>query len=102
VTTKPGIVAAHKLAYLGYRFTVVGEIIKARYEGPGEPDPHIVRPLFKTVKAHRDEVLFFLKSCCPRCGGVAFCTDLEGKSRCLACDWTEMTKMYPGLAETKH
>jgi hypothetical protein len=48
VTTNPGVEAAHKLACLGYRFTVVDGIIKARYEGPGEPDPDKVRPLLST------------------------------------------------------
>jgi len=34
---------------------------------------------------------------CPRCGGVVFCPDLEGKGRCLACDWEYLTSIYPGL-----
>lgn len=97
-----GIVAARNLAHLGYRFTVNGETIKASYEGPGKPDPTQVKPLFETVKAHKEEVRHFLKSFCPRCGGVVFCPDLEGKDRCMACDWEELARMYPGLAETKH
>jgi hypothetical protein len=40
----PGIDATLRLAHLGYRFTVNGEAIKARYEGPGDPDPAQVRP----------------------------------------------------------
>jgi hypothetical protein len=39
-----GIEAVCKLAHLGYRFTVNGESIKAKYEGPGEPDPAQVAP----------------------------------------------------------
>ena len=35
----PGIEAVRKLAHMGYRFTVDGETIKAKYDGPGEPDP---------------------------------------------------------------
>jgi len=98
----PGIEAARKLAHLGYRFTVNGETIEACYEGPGKPDPAQVRPLLQTVKEHKGEVLTFLKGHCPRCGGVAFCPDLDGKERCLACDWEELARMYPGLVETKH
>lgn len=56
----PGIEAAHKLAHLGYRFTVNGETIKAKYHGPGEPDPDMVRPLLETVKAHKPDVLAYL------------------------------------------
>jgi hypothetical protein len=40
----PGIDATLRLAHLGYRFTVNGEAIKARYEGPGDPDPAQVPP----------------------------------------------------------
>jgi hypothetical protein len=56
----PGIEAARKLTHLGYRFVVNGETIKARYEGPGKPDPGIVRPLLETVKAHKPDVLAYL------------------------------------------
>ena len=41
----PGVEAACKLAHLGYRFAVNGETIKAKYHGPGEPDPDTVRPM---------------------------------------------------------
>jgi hypothetical protein len=40
----PGIKAARRLSHLGYRFTVNGDTIKARYEAPGEPDPSQVKP----------------------------------------------------------
>lgn len=56
----PGIEAVRKLAHMGYRFTVNGETIKAKYGGPGKPDPDIVRPLFETVKAHKPDVLAHL------------------------------------------
>jgi hypothetical protein len=61
----PGIEAVRKLAHLGYRFTVNGETIKAKYEGPGEPDPAQVRPLLALVKEHKPEVLAFLNPAPP-------------------------------------
>jgi hypothetical protein len=82
VTTNVGVEAARKLAHLGYRFTVNGETIKARYEGPGQPDPAQVRPLLETVKAHKAEVLPFLRCHCLRCGGVVFVGN-----ECFLCDW---------------
>jgi len=56
----PGIEAARKLAHLGYRFTVTGESIKARYEGPGDPDPAQVRPLLALVKKYKTQVISYL------------------------------------------
>ena len=56
----PGIEAARRLAHLGYRFTVNGDTIKARYEAPGDPDPIQVRPLLALVKEHKPEVLSYL------------------------------------------
>lgn len=96
----PGIEAVRKLAHMGYRFTVNGETIKAKYHGPGEPDPATVRPLLDTVKAHKPEALYFLKSYCPRCGGVCFIPVGE-QSLCMACDWNELTEIYPEL-KVKH
>jgi hypothetical protein len=80
----PGIEAVRKLAHLGYRFTVNNETIKAKYYGPGEPDSAKVRQLFETVRANKPEAIHFLKSCCPKCGGVFFGT-FSGVSRCMAC-----------------
>ncbi|MBM4302172.1 MAG: hypothetical protein FJ121_11740 [Deltaproteobacteria bacterium] len=54
------IEAVRKLVQLGYRLTVNGEIIKAKYHGPGKPDPEKVRPLLETVKAHKPDVLVYL------------------------------------------
>ncbi len=56
----PGIEATRKLAQIGYRFTVNGETIKAKYHGPGKPDPKAVRPLFAVVKEHKPDVLAYL------------------------------------------
>jgi len=56
----PGIEAVRTLANMGYRFTVNGETIKAKYHGQGKPDPAQVRPLLETVKAHKPDVLAYL------------------------------------------
>ena len=56
----PGIEAVCELAHLGYRFTLNGGNIKAKYHGPGEPDPSQVRPLLEAVKAHKVEDLRYL------------------------------------------
>lgn len=61
----PGIEAVRKLADLGYRFTVNGETIKAKYHGPGKPDPDMVKPLFEKVKEHKPDVLTFLSKPTP-------------------------------------
>jgi hypothetical protein len=98
----PGIEAVRKLAHIGYRFTVNGETIKARYEGQGDPDPDTVRPLLNTVKEHKPEVMVFLKGYCLKCGGVATCPDYEGRPLCLACDWPALVKLYPAMAGVKH
>jgi len=37
--------------------------------------------------------------CCTRCGGVIFTPDYDGNSLCLACDWEELTRLYPGLGQ---
>jgi hypothetical protein len=92
----PGIEAVRQLAHIGYRFTVNGGTIKAKYQGPGKPDPAQVRPLLDKVKAHKDEVRHFLKCHCPRCGGVCFIGEW-----CMACDWEQLIEIYPGL-ERRH
>ena len=61
----PGIAAVRKLAHMGYRFTVLGETIKAKYHGPSEPDPDTVRPLLQTLKEHKPEVLVYLSKPAP-------------------------------------
>ena len=99
---KPGIEAMRQLAHLGYRFIVNGENIKAKYEGPGEPDPAQVRPLLDLVRQNKEAVRYFLRSFCPRCGGVAFCPDYEGRPLCLSCDWDELVRLYPDMARRKH
>ncbi len=56
----PGIEAARKLANMGYRFTINGQTIKARFEGERNPAPSQVRPLLALVKEHKPEVLAYL------------------------------------------
>lgn len=56
----PGIDAVRTLAHMGYRFTLAGETIKAKYYGNGKPDPDTVRALLETVKAHKPDVLTYL------------------------------------------
>ncbi len=97
-----GIHAIHKLAQLGYRVWVEGTHIRMQYEREGEPDPEQVTPLMGQVKHHKDEVLFFLKCYCPRCGGVVSCPDHEGRPLCLKCDWDKLVKLYPGMAVTRN
>jgi hypothetical protein len=97
----PGIEAVRQLAHLGYRFTVNGDTIKARYEGQGDPDPAKVTPLLELMKAHKADVRYFLKSYCPRCGGCCFVPDYEGQPLCLACDWGLLVELYPDLKK-KH
>ena len=55
-----GIEAARKLTRLGYRFTVSGAAIKAKFEGQGDPDPVQVLPLLEIVKEDKPAVLAFL------------------------------------------
>jgi hypothetical protein len=78
----PGIEAARKLALMGYRFKVEGDTMRYEWQGPGQPDPAQVKPLLEAVKAHKPEVIHFLKYCCPKCGGVVFVGE-----ECFLCDW---------------
>jgi hypothetical protein len=88
----PGIEAVRMLANMGYRFTVTGETIKGKYHGQYKPDPAQVRPLVDVMKAHKPDVVYFLKSYCPRCGGVCFIG-----SMCMACDWEQLVERCPDL-----
>ena len=99
--SQEAIEAVRTLANMGYRFTVNGESIKGKYEGPGEPDPAQVRPLLELVRQNKDAVRYFLRSFCPRCGGVCFGT-FNGVSRCMGCYWEEQARLYPDMARMKH
>jgi hypothetical protein len=93
----PGVVALRKLAHMGYRFMVNGEIIKAKYNGAGKILPAQVRPLIKVVKEHKDEVLTYLRVYCPKCGGISSYLDYTGKPICISCDWDYLVQLYPGV-----
>jgi hypothetical protein len=56
----PGIEAIRKLTAMGYRPHLEGESIRLRYEGPGDPDAGLVRPLIALVKEHKAEVMGYL------------------------------------------
>jgi hypothetical protein len=61
----PGIEAVSKLSRLGFAFEVSGDRLRYRYQGFGEPDPHTVRPLLDLVKAHKPDVLAYLRKPAP-------------------------------------
>jgi hypothetical protein len=94
--------AVMKLVSMGYHFELVGEKVRYDWQGPGEPDPDTVRPLLDLVRQNKDAALYFLRSYCLMCGGVAFCQDYEGRLRCLSCEWEELVRLYPGMAGRKH
>ena len=56
----PGIEAVRKLANLGYRFRLDGGTIRAKYAGPGKPDPSQVMPLLAMVKENKVEAIDYL------------------------------------------
>jgi ribosomal protein S27AE len=93
---KPGE-AVMKLTSLGFRFEAEVERLRWRFEGQGQPDPGQVRPLLQMVKECRDEVLFFLRCYCPRCGGAMFIPDPDGRDLCARCDWHLLVDFFPGL-----
>jgi hypothetical protein len=76
-----------KLARVGYRFEVMGDRLRWRYQGQGRPNLEEWRPWLEVVKAYKDEAMFFLRCYCPKCGGVVFCPNDEGDSVCYLCDW---------------
>jgi hypothetical protein len=55
-----GIDALRKLAFLGYRFTLEGETLRAKYTGQGDLDPSQVRPLLTTLNKCKAEVIAYL------------------------------------------
>ncbi len=93
--------AVMELSRIGFRFRLEGEAVKVRFEGKETPDPAAVSPLLDLLRQRKDDVRYFLKSYCPRCGGSSFCPDYEGRSLCLICDWGKLTELYPGL-NVKH
>ena len=90
------------LSRLGFKFRLVGESVKVRFEGEQTPDPAAVSPLLDLVRQHKEEVHLFLKCHCPRCGGCCFIPDREGRPLCMGCDWPTLVELYPGMAGVKH
>ncbi|MEW6386323.1 MAG: hypothetical protein AB1491_02245 [Thermodesulfobacteriota bacterium] len=93
----PVIKAIHTLAKMGFKVWVEGDELCLRYEGQKSLDWGQVDVLVEMVKRHKQEALYFVKSYCPRCGGVVFIPDYEGVGRCLACERDYLTELYPGL-----
>jgi hypothetical protein len=94
--------AVMELSRIGFRFRLVGEAVKVRFDGEQPPDPAAVSPLLDLVRQHKEEVRFFLKCYCPRCGGCCFVPAYEGRPLCLACDWPALVKLYPAMAGVRH
>jgi ribosomal protein S27AE len=86
-----------KLSHIGFHFSLDGKVVKVRFEGEDLQDPETVSSLWAIVKANKDEVRYFLKSFCPRCGGVGTCPDYEGRPLCLVCDWEKLQELIPAL-----
>jgi hypothetical protein len=89
--------AVMELTRLGFRFRIEGEAVKVRWEGQEKPDPEQVAPLLGLVKTYKEDVRYFLKCYCPRCGGCCFAPDYEGHPLCMACDWGLLVELYPDL-----
>jgi hypothetical protein len=119
----PGIEAVHKLTYIGYRFTVHGETIKAKYKGQGDLDPVQVRPLLALVKEHKAEVIDYLARkpqaqehvTCFECGhflpavgspnpGQAwgYCENRKRGRYGVATACEALLVLYPDLGELRH
>jgi hypothetical protein len=93
--------AVMELTRHGFRFRLDGEAVKVRFEGEQPPDPAAVSTLLDVVRRHREDVRYFLKSYCPRCGGCCFAPDYEEQLLCLDCDWATLEELYPDL-KVKH
>jgi hypothetical protein len=89
--------AVMALSRIGFSFRLDGEAVKVRFEGEQKPDLKQVAPLLKVASQYKDEVRYFLRSYCPRCGGCCFAPDYEGRPLCLACDWETLSGLYPDL-----
>jgi hypothetical protein len=48
------------LQHLGYRFEILGDLVRYQYTGPGNPDLGQIRPLLNVVKANKNEVRRYL------------------------------------------
>ena len=77
--------AVMQLSRIGFRFRLDGEAVKVRFEGEQPPDPAAVGTLLDLVRQHKEDVHFFLRCHCPKCGGAVFGI-FSGVSRCMSCD----------------
>ncbi len=93
--------AVMELSRIGFRIYLDGQKVKFRFEGELPREPAAVCPLLAFLREHEEEVSFFLKCYCPKCGGCCFIPDYEGKPLCMGCDWEELVSLYPGMAEAK-
>ena len=89
-----GIRAIHALAQMGYRAWADGKDIRMLFEGEGAPNPAAVAPLMALVQQHKENVLFFLKCHCPKCGGSFFGT-FNGVEQCLGCYYSDLENTPP-------
>jgi hypothetical protein len=94
--------AVMELSKIGFRFRLDGKAVKVRFEGDHKPDPAAVSTLLDVVSQHKEDVRYFLRCHCTKCGGSCFIPDYEGKPLCLGCDWAALVKLYPAMAGVKH
>jgi hypothetical protein len=94
----PGVQAITELVRIGYEVDIEGEKITMRYRGSGLPNPAQVLPILDLVRQHKEDVQFFLRCYCPKCGGAAFGI-FAGVSRCMACYWDELTRLYSEMVQ---
>jgi ribosomal protein S27AE len=80
------------LSGLGYEIGLEGGVIKYKYMGTSPRDADLVRPLLQTIRSSREEAMLFLRIYCPRCGGMVFATDQEGRESCLRCHFERIRK----------
>ena len=78
--------AVMKLVSMGYHFELVGEKVRYEWQGTGDPDAGQVAPILSLLCQRKEDVRFFLKCHCPKCGGAVFGI-FSGLSRCMGCDW---------------
>jgi hypothetical protein len=90
-----------ELSRIGFRFRLDGGAVKVRFEGEQPTDQVAVSSLLDLVRQHKEDVRFFLKCHCPKCGGNFFAPNYEGQPLCMACDWGKLTELYPAL-NVKH
>ncbi len=61
----PGIEAVSKLSRLGFAFEVSEDRLHYHYQGLDEPNPYTVRSLLDLVRAHKPDVLAYLRKLPP-------------------------------------